>query len=116
MKANVGNEIKDISQQMIKQQGMNANILRELSLIGDQSKELFVRTLMEIMISIINKRAMFNDSIMNLCWDIIVSQDNQNPLQSELWQAIKTQCNDIIQNGSKRDWYWLKKVLLPSTV
>ena len=115
MKANTGNEIRDISKDIIKQQGINANITHELTVIGAQSKELYEKILLELMINLINKRILFSDTMMNLCWNICC-RDNANPLQSELWKSIAKQCNDIIQNGSKRDWYWLKKVLLPSTV
>eukprot|EP01084_Bolivina_argentea_P070309 127824_1 len=98
-----------------KQDGIIDNILSELVMIGKQSKELFEKTLMELMINIINKRLVFDDNLLNLCWKI-ASRNNKNPLQSELWNVISTQCNNIIQNGSSRDWYWLKKVLLPSTI
>ena len=70
---------------------------------------------MELMINIINKRLSFDDNLLNLCWSIIC-RDNEGPLKSDLWNAISNQANSIIQNGSKRDWYWLKKCLLPSTV
>ena len=70
---------------------------------------------MELMIRIINKRLLFSDTILNLCWEI-VSRDGKDPLKSEIWKAMKTQCNEIIQLGDKRDWYWLQKVLIPSTV
>ena len=115
MNANVGNDIKVTSEKIIKQQGITDNILKELSIIGDTSKELYEKTTQELMISIINKRQLFSDDFLFLCWGM-ECRDNKDPLQSELWNAIKTQCNKIIQNGTKRDWYWLKKVLLPSTV
>ena len=90
-------------------------MLEQLSEIGKQSKELFEKTLMELMINIISKRLSFSDNLLNLCWRI-VSRDGKDPLKSELWNAISTQCNAIVQNGSKRDWYWLKKCVLPSSV
>ena len=40
----------------------------------------------------------------------------KDPLKSDLWMAIKNQCREIVRNGNKRDWYWFKKVLLPSKV
>ena len=90
---NAGNEIQEIADNISKQNGIIDNILNELELIGKQSKEF----------------------LLNLCWRI-ASRDGQDPLQSELWNAIKSQCKDITQNGTKRDWYWLKKCLVPSTV
>ena len=115
LNANIGNEIKTNADTIQKQQGIINNILNELTLIGKQSKELFEGILMELMINIINKRSSFDDNLLNLCWEI-VSRDGKNPLDSELWKAISTQCNAIIQNGNKRDWYWLKKCVIPSTV
>ena len=115
LNVNVGNEIRNISEEIHKQNGIIGNILSELVEIGQQSKELFERILMELMINIINKQLSFSDNLLNLCWNI-ACRDNKDPLSSDLWKAISTQSNAIIQNGSKRDWYWLKKCLLPSTV
>ena len=116
MNANIGNEIKDISNVIIKQNGINDNILNELDIIGEQSKALFSKILLELMITVINKRLVFSDDLMDLAWRITIGKDGKDPLKSELWKAMKNQCNEIVQHGSKRDWYWLKKVLLPSTV
>ena len=115
LNADVGNEIKNTAENIQKQQGIIDNLFFELSLIGKQNKELFEKILMELMINIINKRSSFDDNLLNLCWEI-VSRDGKNPLLSELWTAISTQCKEIIQNGGKRDWYWFKKCLIPSTV
>ena len=112
---NVGNKIKITAETIHKQNGVNENILKELALIGEQSKELFEKLLMEMMINIINKRLSFDDTLLNLCWGI-ASIDNKNPLKSDLWNAIASQCGSIVQNGNKQEWYWFKKLLLPSTV
>ena len=116
MNASVGNEIKGVSENIIRQEGINDIILSELEMIGEQSKEIFDKTILELMITIISKKLCYSDQLLNLAWRIAIGKDNRDPLKSELWQAIKTQCNDIVKNGSKRDWYWLKKILLPSTV
>ena len=115
LNVNIGNEIKITAETIHKQNGINQNILNELSLIGKQSKELFEKLLMELMLNIINKRLSFDDTLLNLCWEI-ASRDGQNPLKSELWKTISMQCELIIKNGIKRDWYWFQKILLPSTV
>eukprot|EP01084_Bolivina_argentea_P136793 240929_1 len=62
MNLNIGNEIKNTSETMHKQNGTNNNILNELSLIGEQSKELFEKILMELMINIITKKLLFSDN------------------------------------------------------
>ena len=115
LNANVGNDIKNTAENIYKQNGIIDNILKELTEIGEQSKGLFEKILMELMINIINKRLSFSDNLLNLCWNISC-RGNKDPLSSELWKAISSQSTAIIQNGSKRDWYWLKKCLLPSTV
>ena len=115
LNAGVGNDIKDTAETIHKQNGIIDNIINQLTEIGDQSKDLFEKILMELMINIINKRLSFDDNLLNLCWNI-ASREGADPLSSDLWKAIKSQSNAIIQDGSKRDWYWMKKCLLPSTV
>ena len=70
------------------------------------------------MINIIKRRASFSDDILCLCWTICCQNDkiDKNPLKSELWKTISLQCQDIIKNDNKLDWYWFKKCLLPSKV
>eukprot|EP01084_Bolivina_argentea_P294563 506867_1 len=71
MNVNIGNEIKNITDKIHKQTGINENISNELSLIGVQSKELFEKILMELMINIISKKLVFSDNLLNLCWNIV---------------------------------------------
>ena len=115
LNATIGNDIKHTAETIHKQHGIIDNIFSELTVIGTQSKELFERILMELMINIVNKRLSFDDNLLNLCRSI-ACRDGTDPLQSDLWKAIKVQSNGIMDDGSKRDWYWLKKCLLPSTV
>eukprot|EP01083_Nonionella_stella_P078905 216203_1 len=114
MNVSIGNDIKNTANTIHKQDGINDNILNELSLIGAQSKNLFEKILMEIMINIINKRLSFSDTLMHLCWSIASRQ--MDPLKSDLWKALSSTCSDIIQNGGKRDWYFLKKCVISSTL
>ena len=100
---------------MHRQNSVIENVLTALGEIGDQSKELFEKAIMELTIIVINKREIFSDILLNLCWQL-ATRDGQDGLQSELWNAMKTQCKKIIEKGDKRDWYWLQKVLMPSTV
>ena len=115
LNANAGNELKATSEQMHRQNSINENFLKQLLFIGPTSKQLCERVLQELMITIISKRLIFSDDFLSLVWKISI-RDTENPLQSELWKVIKNQCIEIIQNGNKKDWYWLKKVLIPSTV
>merc|ERR1712154_451103 len=87
MNVNIGNEIKNTTNIIHQQNGINNNIFSELSLIGEQSKELFEKILMELMINTINKRLSFSDNLLNYCWNI-ASRQNNNALSSDLWKAI----------------------------
>eukprot|EP01084_Bolivina_argentea_P300482 518135_1 len=113
--ANAGDRIKDIAFILNKQRGINENILNELSLIGKQNKELFENTLMEIMINIICKRLAFSDQLLNYCINSICEKNN-DLFESELWLQINKTCNEIIKNGNKRDWFWLKEYIVKSTI
>eukprot|EP01083_Nonionella_stella_P308643 1089831_1 len=85
--ANVGDRINDKSADLNKEEGIIENILTELDLIGDQSKQLFQNILVELMINIISKKRVFDDILLNLCWKI--QSEKGNPFESELWKAIK---------------------------
>ena len=82
MNASVGNEMKNTSNLIIKQDGINDNILNELDIIGAQSKELFQSIMMEIMINVITKRLTYSDDLLSLCWKIAVGKDGKDPLKS----------------------------------
>ena len=113
-KSNVGDRIKNISQSILKQNSIIENVTSELSNIGTQSKQIFLKTLTEVTINIITKKIVFSDDLLVLCWKI--EQEKGNELKSELWRAIERTSKEIIDGNSKRDWYWLKQCLLPSNV
>ena len=113
-KANLGDRIKNISQSILKQDSIIDNIMTELSSIGEQSKDIFIKTLTEITINLIAKKLVFSDDLLSLCWKCEVQKGNE--LNSELWITIKNTAQEIISGSSKRDWYWLKQCLLPSNV
>jgi len=115
MNVNVGNEVKNMADILLKQDGMTKSVLNELQEIGDESNQLFCKTLMELMISIITKKKCFSDDMLNLCWSIM-NKTAKNPLESELWHTIKMTVADVIARGSPTDWYWLKVCVLPSAI
>eukprot|EP01083_Nonionella_stella_P097695 274602_1 len=112
--ANVGDRINDKSADLNKEEGIIENILSELELIGDQSKKLFENIVLEIMINIISKKKVFDDILLNLCWKI--QRERGNWFESELWKAIKSTCHQVIQSRNKRDWFWMKRCLVPSNI
>eukprot|EP01083_Nonionella_stella_P268593 908112_1 len=112
---NLGSEVKGLAERMHRQNGINQNISNELQSIGEQSKDLFEKALMEIVISTITKKLSFSDQLLSQCW-AIACRDGHDPLSSDLWNAISSTCSDIITNGNKRDWFWFKTCILSSTV
>eukprot|EP01084_Bolivina_argentea_P279516 477870_1 len=118
MNASVGDRINKLSKDINKQNGITENILNELNGIGDQTKEIFHKTLSEILINIISKRLIFSDDLLNLCWKLEEEKFNGDPLKSELWQNIAATLIDIIENGNsnKRDWFWIKKCIITSNI
>eukprot|EP01083_Nonionella_stella_P152319 488036_1 len=115
MNLSLGNEVKHLAETIHRQNGINHNISNELQSIGDQSKDLFEKTLMEIMVTIINKKLSFSDQLLSQCWDI-ACRDGKDPLSSDLWNVISSTCSAIITSGDKRDWFWFKTCILPSTL
>ena len=62
------------------------------------------------MINIIRKKLVFCDDLLTLCRKI--EQEKGNVLESDLWTAIESTSKEIIEDNSKRDWYWLNHCLL----
>merc|ERR1712228_885588 len=110
-----GNDIKDIVAKIQQQNGMNECLSDELSDIGEQSKKLYDETTMELMIRMITKRKTFSDNQLVYALNMAMNE-SENILASKLWLQIRSTCSDIVQNGTKRDWMWLKLCLLPSTI
>eukprot|EP01084_Bolivina_argentea_P018482 34412_1 len=115
MNGDAGDEVKETADFINKQDGINENIINELTLIGDQSKQLFEKLLMEVMINLITKKLSISEDLLNLCWHI-ACRNNKDPLKSELWKALSSTCSDVIERGSKRDWYWLKEFIVKSRI
>merc|ERR1712228_769243 len=115
MNTDAGNEIKDIVDKIQQQNGINNCLSMELSDIGEQSKKLYDETLMELMIRMITKRKTFSDDQLVYALNMEVNE-SENILASKLWLQIRSTCSDIVQNGTKKDWMWLKLCLLPSTI
>ena len=118
LNANVSDRVKTISYDINKQNGIAANIINELNdIVKDAHQQQFFQdTLMQILCNLIGKRLSFSDDILNLCWFWECQKEDSDPFASKLWQVIHKTSNDVIQNGSKRDWWWFKKFLLSSTV
>merc|ERR1712228_201349 len=110
-----GNEIQGIVEKIQQQNGMNECLSNELIDIGEQSKKLYDETTMELMIRMITKRKTFSDNQLVYALNMAMNE-NENILSSKLWLQIRLTCSDIVQNGEKRDWMWLKLCLLPSMI
>ena len=97
-----------------RQNGIIENIMNELDNIGQQSKEIFEKVVIEMMINIIQEKLIFSDDLLGLCWKI--ESNKGDPLESELWKIIQLVCLGVIEGKNKRDWYWLKTYMIPSKV
>ena len=123
LNANVSDNVQNIAYEMNKQNGIIENILNELNnIIKDKNeRNKFMNVLTTIMCSIIGKKLSFSDDLLNLCWiynsaSDIVAAENRNMDSSRLWTTLIKTCNDIINNGSKKDWYYFKTFILTSNV
>merc|ERR1712228_423741 len=110
-----GNEIKDVVEEIQQQNGINNCLSNELEDIGKQSKTLYDETTMELMIRMISKRKTFSDNQLVYALNMAMNE-SENILATKLWLQIRSTCSDIVQNGTKRDWMWLKLCLLPSMI
>merc|ERR1712228_898246 len=115
MNVEAGNEIKDIAEKIQQQNGINECLSAELTDIGKQTKKMHDETLMELMIRMITKRKTFSDNQLVYALNMAM-KENENILASKLWLNIRSTCSQIVQNGTKRDWMWLKLCLLPSMI
>ena len=119
MKANIGQRVQDIAKHINIQKGIIENVINELNEYDENKQNIFKTMMIDIMIKCIKKRLVFSDDNLLLVWRFVMDENEKNgedPLKSKLWQAIESTCNDIINNGSKRDWHWLKTYLIPSDV
>ena len=113
LNANIGNRIKQTAQIINKQNGFiqNINNVLQEKYDDDNTRQFFKDTLIVLMTEIIEQKLAFSDDILNLCWSF-----EPDPLNSDLWKTIETVCTDIINNGNKLDWFWMKTYIVPSTV
>ena len=113
LNANVSDNVQNIAFNMNKQNSIVENILNEMNnIIKDKNEQnKFLDTLTKIMCNIIGKRLSFSDDLLNLCW-----MYNKNTDSNDLWNVLIETCNDIIENGSKKEWYYFKTFILTSNV
>eukprot|EP01083_Nonionella_stella_P287946 980164_1 len=118
MDANVGNRVKNTAQYIKKQQGIIENISKALSSYDSSTQQFFKDTVIDLMTNLISNKLSFSDDLLNLCWEFEsknIASDG-HPLSSKLWTSLLKTCGDIIQNGNKRDWHWVKTFILPSAI
>merc|ERR1712228_253669 len=64
---------------------------------------------------LIDKKRSFPDFFLSLCWKMMEA-DYEEPQESNLFKVIMATCEDIINEKNKRDWYWMKQIMLKSHV
>eukprot|EP01083_Nonionella_stella_P140515 431006_1 len=110
----IGERMKEKANRLKTEQSVIENMNNELKSVGEQSKEIFDKVLLEIMIRLITKRLVFDDDMLGLCW--MMEEQKGDPLKGELWKSIQETAADIIKGGNKRDWFWMKQCLIPSNI
>ena len=123
LNANVSDDVQNIAFNMNKQNGIIDNVINELNnVIKDKNEQnKFMATLTRIICNIITKKLSFSDDLLNLCWiynNTGTSKHNENysNKRNNLWIALMNTCNDIIENGNKKDWYYFQTFILASNV
>ena len=112
--ANMGDKVIKIATTIKRQNGIIENIMDKLATYDETVKGFFHDTIIDIMTGIIADKLVFSDDLLNLAWRL--EEKDGNPLESKLWTAIEKACTQVIQSRNKRDWYWLKTHVVPSTV
>merc|ERR1711933_104232 len=66
-------------------------------------------------IKIITKKKIFSNLLLTL---VLKFETNKGGdiLQSRIWETISKTVKDVIKGKSKRDWFWLKTCIIPSTI
>merc|ERR1712228_1000730 len=110
-----GNTIQDIVETIQRQNGINDCLSIELTDIGEINKKLYDETTMELMIRMIKKRKTFSDNQLVYAMNMAM-RENEDILSSKLRLNIRLTASQIVQNGTKKDWIWLKICLLTSMI
>eukprot|EP01083_Nonionella_stella_P107746 312448_1 len=114
MKANTGERIREKADGLSEQSGIVENIMNEIEAYDDTTREFFEDTLLDLMNKILRKKRIFSDDWLCLAWKIEAKRGNV--FESELWKNITAVCAQIIQNGDKQDWFFMKTCIITSNV
>eukprot|EP01083_Nonionella_stella_P054075 142857_1 len=114
MKANTGERIREKADGLSEQSGIVENIMNEIEAYDDTTREFFEDTLLDLMNKILRKKRIFSDDWLCLAWKIEAKRGNV--FESELWKNLTTLCTQIIQNGDKQDWCFMKTCIIPSNL
>ena len=112
--AAIGSEVNGYESKLNSQNGVINNLMKILETKED--KKVFEDIIVDILIQQIKSKQAFSDLLLNLSWRIITKNNKENPLDNDLWNAIKTAVREIINAKKETEWHWLKNYLLPSTV
>merc|ERR1712228_236356 len=107
---NIGERVKEKADGLNKEDGMIANVINELSKIKDENLS-FKDTLIKIVTNLIAQKLSFPDFLLSLCWKMMKT-DYQKPEQSKLFKVIMKTSTNIVEQKDKRDWYWMKMIML----
>lgn len=112
--AAIGTEVNEYASKLNTQNGIIDNLMKMLEI--KKNKKVVQDTIVDILIQQIKSKQAFSDLLLNLSWRIVTKNSKNNPLDNNLWNAIKETVRQIINAKKEREWFWLKNYLLPSTV
>ena len=99
--------------------GQITNVMNELDeMKKEESYERlsFNEKMIKVTTRLIQKKKSFCDFMLSLSWRMIEVDGTVKPEESELFATIMATSEDIVNQKDKRDWHWMKKVMLDSHV
>lgn len=111
--ATIGDRITSKAEELKKENGIIDAFIDELSEIGEQTADIVKKALIEIMTSLVVKKKAFSDIMLRITQRFIGSGFEESELFKD--GIIKTS-KSIIGESDKRDWFWMKEMMIPSNV
>ena len=119
IKGNIGERVKGKAYDLNRQNGIVSNAMSVLSTMP-QTKEIFTKALREIMMHSMTEKKIFDDVMLSLYFALFEEGEEEKEAvhteDTELFQTIMKTSTNIIAGRDKRDWFWMKEVLIPSNV
>merc|ERR1712228_117293 len=107
-------KINEMIKKLKLQSAMNEDFIKNAENNKDANE--WITKMIEYLCSLIERRMVFSDDMLSLCWNYTVFVHKEEALESNLWKAIIKSCDEVIQSKDSNNWYWLKQCMLTSTI